>query len=186
MTRTRILQLLCIIIPVFIADYASKAWVNFFVSPIYSGQTVFPFGGIPVFYDFLGIDFCINYVRNHGAAWGLFSSMKEWLLVARIGVILGLIAYMIFFPTSRKYHFPLGLIVAGAIGNVTDYFIYGHVVDMFHFIFWGYPFAVFNIADSAIFCGIVWMIFHSFSGHDTSNDSRIGVSATAKHRFLNH
>ena len=167
MSLRRAFQLLCLIIPIFTLDYLSKAWVNFSVSPIYLGAAVFPFGGIPIFRDFLGIDFCINHVFNHGAAWGLFSSMKELLLAVRIGVILGLICYVIFSSKSERYHFPLSLIVAGAIGNVVDYFIYGHVVDMFHFIFWGYSFAVFNIADSAIFCGIVWMILLSLPSRKT-------------------
>jgi len=160
--RKRLLQLLCVIIPILVLDYASKAWVDSSISPIYFGAEVFPFGGIPVFRNFLGIDFCINYVFNHGAAWGLFSSMKNLLLITRISVILGLIAYMGFSPKSVKYHFPLSLITAGAAGNVADYFIYGHVVDMFHFIFWGHSFAVFNIADSAILCGIVSIMLQSF------------------------
>ena len=158
----RLLKLLSVIIAVFIVDYASKAWVNLSISPTYLGDEVFPFGGIAVFHNFLGIDFCLNHVSNHGAAWGLFSSMQKLLLATRIGVILGVIGYMIFSPQSYRYHFPLSLIVAGATGNVIDYFKYGHVVDMFHFIFWGKSFAVFNIADSSIFCGIVWMILRSF------------------------
>ena len=162
MKYKRFLHLLLLIVPIFILDYASKAWVSFSVSPVYFGQETFPFGGISVFRDFLGIDFCINHVFNHGAAWGLFSSMQHLLLIVRMGVIVGLISYMIFSPKSKQYHFPLSLIVAGAIGNVVDYFVYGHVVDMFHFIFWGHSFAVFNIADSAIFCGIVWMVLRSF------------------------
>ncbi|MFS8563624.1 MAG: signal peptidase II [Rhabdochlamydiaceae bacterium] len=162
MNWRRLFQLLALIVPIFALDYVSKAWVNFSISPVYFGRDVFPFGGIPIFHNFLGIDFCINHVFNHGAAWGLFSSMQNILLVVRIGVIVGLISYMIFSPKSTKYHFPLSLIVGGAIGNVVDYFVYGHVVDMFHFIFWGHSFAVFNVADSAIFCGIAWMILRSF------------------------
>lgn len=162
MNLKRALQLLSIIIPIFILDYVCKAWVHASISPIYFGADEYPFGGVEVFHNFLGIDFCINYVFNHGAAWGLFKSLKLPLLITRISVILAVISYMIFSKKSYEHHAPLSLIVAGAIGNVVDYFIYGHVVDMFHFIFWGYSFAVFNVADSAIFCGITWMIIRSF------------------------
>jgi signal peptidase II len=54
------------------------------------------------------------------------------------------------------------LIATGAIGNILDYFIYGHVVDVFYFVFWGYSFPVFNVADSIIFCGIVVLFLQSF------------------------
>jgi signal peptidase II len=54
------------------------------------------------------------------------------------------------------------LIIAGGIGNILDYFIYGHVVDMFHFILWGYSFPVFNVADASIFMGIVSLLWMSW------------------------
>ena len=59
------------------------------------------------------------------------------------------------------------LILAGAISNVIDTFVYGHVVDMIHFTFWGYDYAVFNLADSAVCLGVFWwgwqMVFHGES-----------------------
>ena len=44
-------------------------------------------------------------------------------------------------------------ILAGAIGNVLDSYIYGHVIDMFHFVFWGRSYGIFNFADAMIFLG---------------------------------
>ncbi|MEK7340156.1 MAG: signal peptidase II, partial [Verrucomicrobiota bacterium] len=55
----------------------------------------------------------------------------------------------------------LVMVLAGAVGNVFDCIIYGHVIDMFCFIFWGYIYPVFNIADAAIFCGILMMLLET-------------------------
>ena len=46
------------------------------------------------------------------------------------------------------------MVAAGALGNVLDIFLYGHVVDMFYFVFWGWSYPVFNLADASIFIGI--------------------------------
>jgi len=150
------------VLAVFLIDCESKALVDFFIQPSHLAPHMFPYGGIAVFHDFFGIDFCINNVANYGAAWGMFGSLQIALLIVRIAVVSCLIGYMVFSPKAAPYYSPLALVVAGAIGNIADYFIYGHVVDMFHFIFWGYTYPVFNVADSAIFCGIAWIVVKSF------------------------
>ena len=53
-------------------------------------------------------------------------------------------------------------IIVGAVGNLVDYVAYGFVVDMFHFILWGYDYPVFNVADTAITVGMGWLIVLSF------------------------
>ena len=118
----------------------------------------YPHQGIPVFQDwFGGINFSINHVTNTGAAWGVLSTFDKALLVLRIVLIIGITVYLFTLNKRKERELPLALILTGAIGNVIDHFVYGHVVDMFHFSFWGYSFAVFNIADAAIFCGVVLM-----------------------------
>lgn len=121
----------------------------------------YPYGGIPVFKDFLGIQFSINYVANTGAAWGLFGDHQVLLLWARIILISSLLLYLTCFNKQKSWTLPLTFICAGAIANVSDYFFYGHVVDMLHFILWGYDFPVFNIADAAISVGVgLFFIFN--------------------------
>ncbi len=161
-------QVLCLAIPIFLFDYVSKALVAFLLEPPQYSSPVFPFGGIGVFKNFLGIDFCIHHVTNKGAAWGLLSAYQEILLLFRICVIIGLIVYMIRSPKAKAFYIPLVLIITGAMGNVIDYFLYGHVVDMFHFILWGYSYPVFNIADSSIFCGIAWICLDSYRKKECS------------------
>lgn len=97
-------------------------------------------------------------MTNRGAAWGLFGDHQELLLIFRAIVILFLIGYLLFRSPPLKVKIGLFLVVAGGIGNILDYFIYGHVIDMFHFVLWGYDFPIFNVADISIFLGVVWLI----------------------------
>jgi signal peptidase II len=60
---------------------------------------------------------------------------------------------------SRFVRNSLSLVLTGALGNILDYFLYGHVVDLFRFSFRGYSFPVFNCADVWIFLGVSSLFF---------------------------
>lgn len=135
-------------------DQATKYLTYRYLPLIQSEFYGYPYGGIGVFQDFFGIQFSINYISNTGAAWGFFGDYQIPLLILRIVLIAGLVVYFLKYHASRQLRIPLSMIIAGAISNVLDYFLYGHVVDMFHFVLWGYDFPVFNVADSAISIGI--------------------------------
>lgn len=113
----------------------------------------YPFGGIGIFSNFLGISFSLNRVVNTGAVCGFFSGHSALLFGLRVLVIAFLLYYL---TTSRKQerNFALWLVVTGAIGNAIDYCLYGYVIDFFHFHFWGYSFPIFNCADSYISIGV--------------------------------
>lgn len=143
-------------------DMASKAYVHAHIPYLGWALPYYPYGGIGLFKGFLGgIDFSINHIHNTGAAWGTFSSFQNLLMVLRIGVIALLSVYLIRFNKAEARRLPLVCVIAGAVGNVIDYFIYGYVIDFFHFRFWGYTYPLFNVADSAIFCGICVLIVQS-------------------------
>jgi signal peptidase II len=111
-----------------------------------------PYGSgkeIILFRNFLGIEASITHAINTGAAWGLFSEMPMMLLFVRLLLIVALIVFL-FFRSSARFRVPVVLIICGAFGNVLDFFLYGHVVDMIHCIFWGYDYPVFNVADATI------------------------------------
>lgn len=127
----------------------------------------YPYGGIPVFKDILGIEFSIVHHTNRGAAWGVLSEWQQPLLYLRIVLVIGLLLYVLFFNKRNEWEIPFALITAGAAGNVLDYFLYGHVIDMLHFNFWGYNYPVFNLADSAIFIGIAWILISSWRKNPT-------------------
>lgn len=136
-----------------LADYVSKSLIHQYL-PLMQSYWQYPYGGIPVFKNFLGIEFSISHQINRGAAWGILAHYQVPLLYLRIFLIFGVFVYLVAFNRHRSWTIPLMLILAGALGNVIDYFLYGHVIDMFHFVLWGYEFPVFNIADTAIFIGI--------------------------------
>lgn len=158
------------LIPVYVGsfmlllDIASKYLTHTYL-PLIQYNWEYPYGGIGIFNNFLGIEFSISHQINRGAAWGAFSEFQVYLLYLRIVMVMGLVAFALIFNKKSSWNLPLALIIAGATGNILDYFIYGHVVDMFHFVLWGYDFPVFNIADSCIFIGICWLLL--ISGKET-------------------
>ena len=122
----------------------------------------YPYGGIGVFKNFLGIRFSINHIGNLGAAWGSFSSYSDYLLILRILISLGLFVYILFFNKGFQKTLAFGFVLAGALGNIFDFLFYGQVIDMFYFQFLGYSFPIFNLADVWISVGVVWLFLLSF------------------------
>jgi len=137
---------------VLVADFLTKQYVQNHLPLMYG--SIYPYRGIAVFKDFFGIEFSLVHATNRGAAWGMFADFQFYLICLRIILIACLLIYLIFYNKHKGLTFPLVLITVGAFGNIVDYFLYGHVIDMFHFVFWGYSFPVFNVADSAICVGI--------------------------------
>jgi signal peptidase II len=178
------LWLLFILVVLLVLDLGSKAYVHANIPLLSRFYSFYPYGGVPVFQNWHGIEFSIVHVINKGAAWGMFASCQMALLCGRIVVVAGMILHLCvaekFFVLPVKegsyfaryftsppvvpsffYQVPLIFVLAGAIGNIVDYFAYGHVIDMFHFRFGNYTYPIFNVADSAIFCGIFWLICRS-------------------------
>lgn len=143
---------------VLVADFISKSLTNTYLPLMRPYWLWYPYGGIGIFKDFIGIEFSLSHQINHGAAWGVLADYQIPLLYLRIMLIVFLTVYAIFFNRYPHRNIPLALIIAGATGNVIDYFVYGHVVDMLHFVLWGYDFPVFNIADTAIFMGVASLL----------------------------
>ncbi|MEI6242106.1 MAG: signal peptidase II [Chlamydiota bacterium] len=142
-------------------DIGIKFGVYKFIPKISFLYPDYPFGGIGVWKDFFGTSFVITYVQNLGAAWGSFSAYSSYLLILRIIIVSFLIGYL-FFQKKKKIRFaPILMIITGAIGNILDFFFYGHVIDMFYFTFWKYSYPVFNLADILIVLGVVWLFLLS-------------------------
>lgn len=138
---------------VMVVDALTKVFVHLYLPHVSQVPPVYPYGGIPVFENILGVQFSISHMTNTGAAWGAFGDFPAFLLGLRALLIVLLIVYFLF-KAADAYAFPLALIIAGALGNVIDTAIYGHVVDMLQFKFWGYQYPWFNLADTSIFLGV--------------------------------
>lgn len=123
-----------------------------------------------VFSTPFGIDFYLEYITNKGAAWGMLSSMHIPLLLFRIAVVTGLLIYTFRYCTSTTVMVGLSAIIEGAASNIFDCFYFGHVVDMFHFIFWGHSYGIFNLADASIFLGTLFLIVHLSRGKKVKDE----------------
>ena len=165
MRRLVVLSLMLLVLAV---DISVKWQVHAHVPLIYEVPPVYPYGGIGVFENFFGVQFVVTHATNTGTIWGLFPSATKLLVVMRLGII-GVIAFYLLRGRQRLIAMvPLGLILAGAIGNVVDFFVYGHVVDMFYFRLWGWDYPIFNLADAAIFTGVMWLLGRAFFGGERS------------------
>ncbi|MBQ8894093.1 MAG: signal peptidase II [Clostridia bacterium] len=111
--------------------------------------------------------FSLTHVRNTGAAFGMLSNQR-WIFMLFTSVVL--IAAMVALCSGRvKNHWgviSLSLIIGGGVGNMIDRIALGEVVDFFAFNFWGYQFAVFNVADVFVCCGTAILAFYIFFSQD--------------------
>ena len=142
-------------------DGVSKWAVQNYLPHMRDALPIYPYGGIGVFSNLGGVELSINHATNTGAVWGVFASYQIVLLIVRVLLIVALFGYLVLGKHTRASLWPLTLIVVGAIGNVLDFLFYGHVIDMIHFRFWGWNYAIFNIADSMISIGIGWLLLLS-------------------------
>jgi signal peptidase II len=143
---------------VFAADQFSKYLVYHGIPRMSHEAQWYPYNGIGLFENFFGVEGSIVHAVNYGAAWGMFSNFQLPLLILRILLIMSLCAYLIVYNQNKKLLIPFVFVIVGAVGNILDYFVYGHVIDMFRLVLWGYDYPVFNIADSSIFVGVTLLI----------------------------
>ena len=117
-------------------------------------------GNVSVHFNILPfVCFDLAYVENTGMAWGMFSSFQFLILAIRMLLIAVIGFGMMKSKSIQSQIVPYALIFFGAVGNVIDTFVYGHVIDMLHFTFWGNSYGIFNIADAMIFLGAIFIIF---------------------------
>jgi signal peptidase II len=121
----------------------------------------------------------ITYLRNPGAAFGIFaeSHFRVPFLVGVSVVALGAILYMLWIaPRQQKFLvLALSLVFAGAAGNLVDRVRLGEVIDFLDFHWYGHHWPAFNVADSAITVGVamlfieMWREDRNKSTEDTAN-----------------
>lgn len=142
---------------IIIADQWSKAWV---------------LSSLPEYEPVVVIEGFWNWYRtyNTGAAFSFLSDAGGWQLwffTALAVGISGLMAYWMW-GTARgawRSAVPYALVIGGAIGNVIDRLMHGHVVDFIQWHIGDHYWPSFNIADSAIVLGAVGIaLFGLFDG----------------------
>ncbi len=98
---------------------------------------------------------------NRGVAFSMLAFIGDNLKWVQLLLISGIVFYILYEGYVKKYAFPLGLIIGGALGNLYDRFIHEGVVD---YVAWhcGFDFAVFNYADVMIDVGVATILLLSF------------------------
>jgi signal peptidase II len=111
------------------------------------------------------IDLELHY--NKGVAFSMFAFLGPYLKWIQAGLVLVILFVVFKEGYIKRYAFPIGLLIGGALGNVYDRFIHEGVVD---YVAWhcGFNWAVFNFADIAIDVAVVWLlIMVYFSSENT-------------------
>lgn len=140
---------LSVAIGILILDQVSKALVRASLVP---GESVKLIPGL----------LNLTFVNNVGAAFGLFPGRQPVFMATSLLVLFVIAAYWRrVHPREWPVVLALGLVCAGAVGNLVDRAMLGRVTDFFEFGFVQFP--VFNVADMAILTGVgilaLWILF---------------------------
>ena len=134
---------------VIVLDWLTKQWVSEALD-LYRPQEVFSWLNITL-------------AHNYGAAFSFLADAGGWqrvffiVLASVVSVVL--LVWLLRLPRQEWVTgLGLALVLGGAIGNLVDRIQLGYVVDFIdvHVAGWHYP--AFNVADSAITCGVVLLL----------------------------
>jgi signal peptidase II len=147
---------------VIVLDQLSKAWVL---------ATLPEFQPVPV------IDGFWNWFRtyNTGAAFSFLSDAGGWqkYVFVVLAIVISAVMARALSKMSRgdwKTALPFALVIGGALGNVIDRLLHGHVVDFIQWYWRGHYWPAFNVADSAIVGGAIGIaLFGLLQGNPAKN-----------------
>ncbi len=142
-------RLITIAAAILAADQATKAWIASTLPVNTYGEAA---GAIKVIPRLL----YIVHVGNTGAAWSVLSGRSILLAslaaATLVAIYLGRNHLGLKSPRTQAC---FGLMCGGIAGNLIDRIARGHVVDFIDFHFGSYIYPTFNVADSAICCGVI-------------------------------
>lgn len=101
--------------------------------------------------------------HNYGAAFSFLSDAggwQRWLFTGLSAVVsVVLVIWLLRLPAKEKLtRAALSLVIGGAVGNLIDRSINGYVVDFIDVYYRGWHWPAFNLADSAITCGVILLV----------------------------
>ena len=145
-------------------DQASKMWVT---------RVIGSYETVPLISGF----FNLVQVRNRGMAFGMLNRVgTDWQSYLLIAATLAAVGIIVFWfarleEGSRGAVIGLSLVLGGAIGNLIDRIRWREVVDFLDFHIGQYHWPAFNLADSAITVGTLWLAIYLlfFSQAQTGN-----------------
>ena len=133
-----------------LADQVSKAIVV---------RTMSLYESVPIIQNF----FHFTYITNDGMAFGI-NFPFGYFIFTTISILLT--AFLFWYLWSVRNHsiiirLGIGLIIAGAIGNLIDRILLGEVIDFLDFMIGDFHWYVFNLADSYVTVGMGLVLFDS-------------------------
>ncbi len=116
-----------------------------------------------------GLNFTLSY--NAGAAFSFLSDAGGWqrwfFTVLALAVSLFILRWMQTLRRDERWMaVALALILGGALGNVWDRIVLGHVIDFIDVYYQQWHWPTFNVADSAICVGAVMLVVDALRNRD--------------------
>ena len=115
---------------------------------------------------------------NTGAAFSFLAGAGGWqkwfFTVLGIGISALLSWWLAKTPRGDwRTALPFALVIGGALGNIIDRQLHGHVIDFIQWYYWpGKAWPAFNLADAAIVGGAIGIVlFGLFQGKDAGNSA---------------
>ena len=129
------------------------------VSKMIVVRTMSLYESVPIIQNF----FHFTYITNDGMAFGI-NFPFGYLIFTTISILLT--AFLFWYLWSVRNHsiiirLGIGLIIAGAIGNLIDRILLGEVIDFLDFMIGDFHWYVFNLADSYVTVGMGLVLFDS-------------------------
>ncbi len=145
---------------VFALDQISKWWAQGVLEP-YRPEPVMPFFNLMLAY-------------NKGAAFNFLADQggwQRWFFVALAVIVAAVLVAWLRRLEAGQWRTAAGLalIIGGALGNVFDRLIHGHVIDFLDFYYGDWHWPAFNLADSAITLGVIFLLLESLFHKDAQN-----------------
>ena len=122
-------------------------------------KTMLLYESIPVIPEF----FHLTYVTNDGMAFGINFPFGIYIF-STISIIFTIFLFWYLWTIKDQgiiIRTGVGLIIAGAIGNLIDRVFLGEVVDFLDFMIGNYHWYVFNLADSFVTVGMGFILYDS-------------------------
>ena len=152
-------------------DQLTKAWLAANLSP---GEML----------NVVGDVIRLVFSQNSGALFGLFRDNAALFGIVSLGVVGFIVLYHGRVGRSLYLSIALGLLLGGALGNLTDRLRLGYVIDFVDLGIGGFRWYTFNVADAAISTAIVMLvgaaIFPSLVGLDQKSSEKSTKKPTEK------
>ncbi|GMA61814.1 signal peptidase II [Alicyclobacillus fastidiosus] len=133
---------------------------------------------LPVFHAVTIIPDVVEFlhIQNTGGAFSIFPNQIWLFVLVAVFVVVAVVVIERKYRPGKLAQVGLGLLLGGAVGNMTDRIIHHSVTDYVYFSI--VHFAIFNLADAAIDVGVLLLLINSFrSPKNTKTETKEDVES---------